>query len=472
MRRTGFFQIATLATGFPRLDPGILSIGHSCEGAAEMLRLGIGSTAFAAMLLAAAPVWAQGGGAGGVFLDPDKVLRWTDKAKGKNATKMNRLRTAKSKTAESADLAYVSLPSLCREAKKLLDAGEKLPPEMTNLGGITRLQYIFVYPETKDLVIAGPAEDPAGDDPHRVLGASSGRPMLRLDDLAVCLRVLGPGKSPTPFGCSIDMPENGIANLQAASQKIGAVSGFNNDRVAKTLANAVGLQEVRFFGVPEDTNAAFVCIEADYILKRISHARLKSPVPAVKSYLALMRTGDGAYNRWWFTPNYESVRVSEDGLAYELRSKGLKVDCSSSQSTDDAPPGPGAKKFAEMVTQNFEGLEYGLTSFADLSNICDLAVLAAIIRRDELDRKTNDGMKWLLDPKGYKVATRATPRQVEPIANTKTIGSALAINVGGVSIDADGVARSQQKDSKLKAKNKRPTNSWMLRDGKEAAAGG
>ena len=122
------------------------------------------------MLLAAVPVWAQGGGAGGVFLDPDKVLRWTDNAKGKNATKMKRLRTAKGKTEESADLAYVSLPSLCREAKKLLDAGEKLPPEMKNLGGITQLRYIFVYPETKDLVIAGPAEDPAGDD----LIASSG----------------------------------------------------------------------------------------------------------------------------------------------------------------------------------------------------------------------------------------------------------------------------------------------------------
>ena len=437
-----------------------------------MLRLQVGSAALGALLLTSVPCWAQGGGAGGVFLDPDKVLRWSDSAKGKNAAKMNRLRTAKGKTAESADLAYVSIPSLCREAKKLLDAGEKLPPEMKNLGGITQLQYIFVYPETNDLIIAGPAEDPASDDPHRVLGASSGRPMLRLDDLAVCLRVLGPGKSPTPFGCSIDMPQNGLANMQAASQKIGSVSGFNNDLVAKALAKAVGLQDVRFFGVPEDTNAAYVCIEADYILKRISHARLKAPVPAVKSYLALMRTGDGAYNRWWFTPNYESVRVSEDGLAYELRSKGLKVECSSSQSTDDAPPGPGAKKFAELVTQNFEGLENGLASFADLSNICDLTVLAAIIRRDELDKKTNNGMKWLIDPEGYKVATRATPRQVEPIANTKNMGSTLAINVGGVSIDADGVARSQQKDAKLKAKTKRPTKSWMLRDAKESAEGG
>jgi hypothetical protein len=422
----------------------------------------------ATLCLSAPSVRAQGG----VYLDADKVLRWTDSAKGKNAAKLQRLRNAKGKTQEAEDLAYVSLPSLCRNAEKLLGKGEKLPPAMRNLGGITKLQYLFVYPDTNDLVIAGPAEDPLTDgDDHRVLGAKSGRPMLRLDDLAVCLRVLGPGQTPKAFGCSIDMPENGLQNVQAAAQRIGAVSGFNNKAVADRLRDAVGFQDVRFFGVPADTNAAYVCIEADYVLKRISHAKLKAPTPKVKSYIALMKSGDGMYNRWWFTPNYESIRVSEDGLAYELRSKGLKVECSSSQH-NDAPAGPGARKFADLVTENFEGMESGLPSFADLGNICDLTVLAAIIRRDELDRKTKGGFDWLTDPNGYKVESRPTPRQVEPLAATKVTGTTLNTCVGGVSIDADGVARSKQKDGSFRAKVKRPTESWMLRESKTDQAGG
>ena len=429
---------------------------------ASKRRWTFGATAIVALCVATPSLRAQGG----VYLDADNVLRWTDSAKGKNGAKLQRLRNAKNaKTAENSDLAYVSLPSLCREAKKLIADGKKLPPEMKNLGGLTRLQYIFVYPDTKDLVIAGPAEDPASEgDGFRVLGASSGRPMLRLDDLAVCLRVLGPGKKPQPFGCSMDMPDGALQNVQSAAQRIGAVSGYNNEAVAKRLRDAMGLQDVRFFGVPEDTSAAYVCIEADYVLKRLSHGRIKSPVPAVKSYIALMRGTDGMYNRWWFTPNYESVRVSEDGLAYELRSKGLKVECSSSQFNDNTAVGPGAKKFAELLNEHFEGLEQGLLSFADLSNVCDLTVLAALIRRDELDKKTYDGLEWLIDAKGYKPPAKPTPRHVEPIATTKITGSVLSTCVGGVSIDAETVVKTRQKDSSLKTKPRRPTETWMVRE--------
>lgn len=430
----------------------------------------IGLAAMFVVSVAAAPTFGQ---AGGVVLDGDKVLRWSETAKGKNAAKLNKLRANKNaKTEENAELAYVSLPALCKEAKKLIDAGQKLPPEMANLGGITQLQYVFVYPDSNDVVIAGPAEDPISDDPHRAIGASSGRPMLRLDDLVVCLRALGPGQNPKQFGCSIDMPEGGMERMLAASKRIGAVSSGSGNALSKALSEAIGLQEVRFFGVPADTNAAYVCIEADYVLKRLGKGKLKGP--GIKPYLALMKpqAGDGAYARWWFTPNYESVRVSEDGLAYELKSKGLKVECSSSQDRDNATPGPGTKKFAELVTDNFDGLENVFLSFADLSNISDLTVLAAIIRQDDLDNVAKGGLGWLIDPKGYKVMTRPTPKHVEPLANHRLMGNTVAVDVGGVSFDSDSVWKSRQKDQSVKTKSKRPTSSWMVRDGKATASGG
>ena len=434
------------------------------------MRMRIGLATMFVLCLSAAPSFGQ---AGGVVLDGDKVLRWSETAKGKNAAKLNKLRAAKgAKTAEHSDLAYVSLPALCKEAKKLIAAGEKLPPEMANLGGITQLQYVFVYPESNDVVIAGPAEDPVSDDPFRAIGASSGRPMLRLDDLAVCLRALGPGQSPKQFGCSIDMPEGGMERMQSASRKIGGVTGFNNNALGNALREAIGLQEVRFFGVPADTNAAYVCIEADYVLKRLSKGKLKGP--GVKHYLALMKpqAGDGAYARWWFTPNYESVRVSEDSLAYELKSNGLKVECSSSQDRDNATPGPGTKKFAELVNDNFEGLENVFASFADLSNISDLTVLAAIVRQDDLDKVAKGGLDWLIDAQGYKTMKRPTPKHVEPIANHRVMGTNVVVDVGGVNFDSDSVWKSRQKDQAVKTKSKRPSSSWMVREAKATASGG
>jgi hypothetical protein len=112
------------------------------EGSGMSMRIGL--AAMFVVGLSAAPTFGQ---AGGVVLDGEKVLRWSETAKGKNAAKLNKLRANKNaKTEENSELAYVSLPALCKEAKKLIDAGQKLPPEMANLGGITQLQYVFVYP--------------------------------------------------------------------------------------------------------------------------------------------------------------------------------------------------------------------------------------------------------------------------------------------------------------------------------------
>ena len=41
---------------------------------------------------------------------------------------------------------------------------------MLNLAGLTRLEYVFCMPDTKDIVIAGPAEGWAPDSSGRIRG--------------------------------------------------------------------------------------------------------------------------------------------------------------------------------------------------------------------------------------------------------------------------------------------------------------
>jgi hypothetical protein len=64
---------------------------------------------------------------------------------------------------------------------------------------------VFFYPETKDVVIAGPAEPWAEALAGQTLGIGTGRATLELQDLCVALRAFGPnGRFPAVIGCSID----------------------------------------------------------------------------------------------------------------------------------------------------------------------------------------------------------------------------------------------------------------------------
>ena len=78
----------------------------------------------------------------GVHVDPQGVLR--SRSVSAELQKPDR-------KAPKPKLLYLSLPRLLAEARK----GQP-PPDVQFLGGLTRLQYVFVYPD--DLVIAGPAE--------------------------------------------------------------------------------------------------------------------------------------------------------------------------------------------------------------------------------------------------------------------------------------------------------------------------
>ncbi len=77
----------------------------------------------------------------------------------------------------------MSLTRLERAAQLRLAAGKPLTEAMRVLAGLQRVQYVFVYPESGDLVLAGPAGDwrPAAE--NRIVSTETGLPVVRLDDL-------------------------------------------------------------------------------------------------------------------------------------------------------------------------------------------------------------------------------------------------------------------------------------------------
>ena len=87
--------------------------------------------------------------------------------------------------------------SLKHLEKAIREKNGEVTDEMRYLAGLLRVRYVFFYPESGDIVIAGPAEGWTTDPAGRTVGISSGRPVIRLDDLCVALRAFPPGGSAT-----------------------------------------------------------------------------------------------------------------------------------------------------------------------------------------------------------------------------------------------------------------------------------
>ncbi len=135
----------------------------------------------------------------GVVINAQGVL--TMKAAVDATGKLDRRRRQQAQAALNADLARpselrkVSLNRLEQALQQQLAQGQGPTDDMLYLAGLTELQYVFFYPETKDIVIAGPAEGFMLDDLSRPVGSVTGQAVLQLEDLLVALRATVPAPS-------------------------------------------------------------------------------------------------------------------------------------------------------------------------------------------------------------------------------------------------------------------------------------
>ena len=161
--------------------------------------------------------WDDNGGPGsiqpfqnGVYVDAEGIMRRIRKTDDGNFLAEERLAAMHDMVSDdvrrASPLRKISLPRLEREIQIRMAAGEPLDEEMLVLAGLKRVQYIMSYPETGDLVLAGPASDWKLDGDTRPVGVEDGQPVLRLDHLLVLLRRKG-----GEFACSIVPTDEGLA---------------------------------------------------------------------------------------------------------------------------------------------------------------------------------------------------------------------------------------------------------------------
>ncbi len=226
-------------------------------------------------------------------------------------------------------LRKISLRRLEAAIEEHRKTGAPLDDEMRYLAGIQRIQYVFVYPQQQDIVLAGPGEGWKLDAQGEVVGLTTGRPVMWLDDLVVSLRT-AQGARQTGISCSIDPSDEGINRLRAlVPELVQGGGGDHIDQATAAIEETLGLQKISVTGIPADSHFARVIVAADYKMKRLAMGFEPAPIKGLPNFLTMMKAGpSGMQNmlpRWWLEPNYESLLASPDGLAWEFRGASVKA---------------------------------------------------------------------------------------------------------------------------------------------------
>jgi hypothetical protein len=396
----------------------------------------------------------------GVYVDPQGVLRPLLIETGAGSLEALRAsstpRSNQENVRQSSPLRKISLTRLEKYVQLCLAAGRPASEDMQVLAGLQRIKYVFVYPKSGDIVLAGPAGDWKIGGENLIISADSGQPVVRLDDLVVVLRQMMSGPDAS-FGCLIMPKQESLARLQEFLKESNKNPIHKEERKAwlQTLRSRVGKQDIEVYGLDPGTRAARVMVAADYHMKLVGMG-LAPGVPGVKSYLDLIKIPHGespppmSVLRWWFTLNYEAVLAAQDHSAFAVCGQGVKVLSENERLSADGQQihtnesELWNRQFAHSFTENFEALSFKYPIYGELRNIFDLALVCSLIREEDLAERTGWHMTCFGNPKAYQTDLGPAPKTVESVVNYRIINGVIVAGVsGGVRVKPAGLVTKQ-----------------------------
>jgi hypothetical protein len=315
---------------------------------------------------------------------------------------------------------------------------------MKYLAGIQRITNVFYFPESKDIVIAGPAEGWFPGHEGAMIGTSTLQPVCELQHLITALRAFPPNNEVGGLvTCSIDPTAEGIARLQ----RFQAQAGFMNRRAfVDGVIRSLGNQVVSVEGVPDTTHAALMMVAADYRMKRIGLGQDSIRVPGLQTFIAnTVPSASNALFRWYFVPDYDSVVLTEDRTGMQLLGDGVRLvaenEIASETGERQVAAGvldPGSRAFTQSFTQHYSQIARQALVFAQLRNWIDMLICAAHIQQEDFYGKSGWSMEFFGNEEKYPLETFVAPREVAPIVGVRVIrGLTLAPVGGGIVIDAE-----------------------------------
>lgn len=391
---------------------------------------------------------------GGILVDPSGAVRLPTVAERQEMLAAVRAEANQvpAELGQRAELRKVSLRALEAALADLLAGNrERLPDELLYLAGLQRVQYVLVYPEQNDIVLAGPGEGWRFDDNGNAVGVTTGLPAIRLDDLLVAFRTVEAART-EGISVSIDPTADGRQRFETFMKRQRTF----DPSVLPVAARALGPQQVTLTGVPADSHFARILFAADFRMKQLAMKLDKAPVAGLPSYLDMLKSRNqlpgSATPRWWMACHYEPVAHSDDRLAWQIRGQGVKALTEDEVVADDGTvqgtgrADPTAKQWADLLTKHYPDLAAKDSTMAQLRNLMDLCVASASIKRENLvSRAGGAGFPLLTQPDSkFALGQLPAPKTVEPQCSFLKIGRHYVITAsGGVQIESWEVASNQ-----------------------------
>ena len=342
---------------------------------------------------------------GGIAIDAQGVVKMaSDKLLQSQADLLRkRVKPANNDLRDQTEMRMVSLKGLAKVVQAALKNNKgTIPEEVQFLAGLQRIEYIMIYPEQNDIVLAGPGEGWKVDQAGRVVGEHSNMPVMHLDDLVVALRTVNDARTGNGISVSIDPTTAGRKAFEAVMRKQRQF----NPNILPQLEEAIGNQVISLTGVPENSHFARVLVAADYKMKCIGMNLAPSNVNGLPSYPVMLRQKRAnprgqSMPRWWMACHYDPLAKSEDGLTWQIRGQGVKTMTEDDVIENGQVKGSGtankfAQQWADTMTTKFNELAIADPVFGDLRNIMDMSVVAALMEKEGMLKRA--GLKTILLP--------------------------------------------------------------------------
>ncbi len=355
----------------------------------------------------------------------------------------------------TSNLRLVSLPRLEQYVLSLTEAGLPVSDDVACLAGLTEVRYLFVFAETGDIVIGGPAGDWTVDDTGRTVGVAQHRPTLKLDDLVTLSRTFSSGGAGF-FMCSIDPKPEQVKAVKNLVAKSGTLSAQNVGAFTKTAEETLGLQNVIVHGVPADSRVASVIVDADYQMKLIGIGK-RDGAGGMKSYFDLVSRSERRGSamdalRWWMTVGYDAIYVDPSQQAFEFSGRSIRCLSENQVVQNDGSrlaTGKAEKanaEFARLFTENLPKLADQEMLFADLQNVFDLALVSALVQSHGIGHQVGWHSEVFGVDGSYQPSNADVPSELLTAANFRTYrGGDIVVQVaGGVRGDLKSIVQNPE----------------------------
>lgn len=351
----------------------------------------------------------------------------------------------------------ISLKKIDKAICDTVDKGGYLPDAARYLGGLTAVYYVVLVPEERDILLVGPSEGWQVDSAGYVVGKITGRPVLRLEDLIVLFRTWYDKDVHSTITCSFDPTPESIARMSAVKNKFGIPTRQNARAYAYELEKASGNDIISINGIEKTSRIAKMLVASDFKMKQIGLGHVESGLRGLPSYLSLLSGSPRHISpRFWLTADYGVVSHDSHKLTWKLpdvkvnaKTEDQFIDSRSNTRIASGKTDPAAIRWCKKMDEQYNLLSRVDPVFGELRNCMGLAMVVALILREDLLDKSGCELKGITEDPRMK-----TPPLPEPkFVSGKSVIAKNVVACGGVEINPFATIQSAKLDNKLDAQH-------------------